>query len=1100
MANPLQSYIEQRKATSTASSLASRTTASSTNPLADYISKRTGKKDAIATSTPNATTSQVLKGQGVIPQTVDDARKMQKENPNLWQRISKELMKPVGVIAAASEGLGYLTAGDARAKNTPGKIGGIITGTQQYSFGDLWKEHYIDVMPDTATNKAIGTAMGLITDIAADPLNFIGGGLTKGGKLLDKASKLTKAGDKVADGSKLAREFAKAGITLGDDAARLATTKAGQAQLGQRALLQLFPGTRFETTLLKGAPIYEATGKLATGLTNSKVGQVMRKVFSTKTTNEAFNEVSTHFKQLAEFRKGEAMNNALDIQKKVGDLTQEQAFKLLDVIETGKKSGVGALDDLADSISGSLRAMNETEKKLGLRATDIQNYFPHVKVKSDIPLKDRMARMFSDPRKWTTALGAKNERDIVKFVGDQGTELIGTADFLKLRELPDGTFVAKAAKKAGEAVGKAKEVFKVDQSTINEINRTFGTEFFESRPAVAYAQRALASARAVTSKEFFDSTKQFALPSSDDIVKKADYFRKLIDQSQSLDIERTIKAGDMAREQIFSKGNILTKEFSKGRIDDIALKLDQLEGGLGNAFRSKVKAGSHSLDDLVRIGHTVLDDAIDNMRKLSDGGVEVTAKGLEGAKFAPDVARQIDQYQRALKPEEINVAFKTFDSIQNWWKAQALVAPSYHIRNMVGNTWNNFLAGVNDVSSYYDAGKLQMGKSVKFTDDAGRVWDTPSLVKAMDQTGVTGQGWFAKDIEQALGSEMGGLSFNPLSQNFALFRANRATGEVFENNARIAHFIHKIKSGESIAEAAASVKKYLFDYADLTDVEKNLFKRVLPFYTWTRKNIPLQLENMIKQPAKFAAIPKVTKAIEQNVEKPNEKYLSNYIKDNIGIRTGTDSKGNTYYFLLGNWLPAAQAIDFLSQPAENFVMSVSPFFKVPIELWANKSTFFEDTLGDPQAIERYPEENTSWLGLTMRKKTAYILKNIRILNELDKLNPGAIFGDKDNPSIINQILPEAGVTLPGVGTITTSEQRGGRLTPETDTAGRILQSLFGKATPYNPNFSKKFYMWDTETKINELEKAIKDARKDGQDEYAKRLREELKKFKKERRK
>lgn len=64
---------------------------------------------------------------------------------------------------------------------------------------------------------------------------------------------------------------------------------------------------------------------------------------------------------------------------------------------------------------------------------------------------------------------------------------------------------------------------------------------------------------------------------------------------------------------------------------------------------------------------------------------------------------------------------------------------------------------------------------------------------------------------------------------------------------------------------------------------------------------------------------------------------------------------------------------------------------------------------------------------------------------------------------------------------------------------RALQSLFGKMIPYNPTTARKYYMWDTDTKIRELERAIKDARRDGQDEYAKRMIEQLKKVKKERR-
>lgn len=923
------------------------------NPIKNFIGQRDSKF-----GTQSSTMKNVLgKDADALPMTVDDARELQEKDPTLWQTISKQLMKPVGLVATSTEelgkALGTASVGDVGEAgkillNTPKKLGGIITGTRERNFSDIWKEYGAEAGID----PKITTAIGLVTDIAADPLNFVGGGLTKLGKVTSKIEALHKIGKSVEIGSKLHKEMQALGLS--DDLLKLGATKSEQAIKGQRALLTLFANTRWEKSLVGGSKIYDYTGALKTGLKQTKLSQLVGKVFSTKTSDEAFNTVKNHFDNLLDYRKGQAMDEAVDIQKSIGKLDKEESLKLLDVVENyskGIRSGIQKVDDLAKRLTDNFLEIRNKEEGLGLLKTDIQDYFPHIKIKEKLPIAERLKGLFGDSKKYNTALGAYKKRKIA--------------------------------------------------GGVNEINQMFGTEFFETRPAIAFAQRALGSAKATTSKEFFNTVKQFGKNIVDDTPDIANY-------------------------------------------------------------------------------------------------VETGIKELEGLKFAPDVAQQLTAYNKAIKPEELKIAIRTFDTIQNYWKAQALVAPSYHVRNMAGNTWNNFLAGVIDPRVYFEAGKLQTGKALKFTDDAGRIWDNNLLMKAAKQTGVINEGWYAKDIESALTSELGGLSWNPLKQNFGLFRANRAVGSTFENNARLAHFIQRIKEGHTIDDAAMSVKKFLFDYGDLTEIEKGIFKRFVPFYTWTRKNIPLQFEALFKQPAKFASIVKGQKTIESQVEKPNEKYLGDYIKDNIGVRVGSDNKGNTHYFLLGNWLPAAQAIDFLSQPTENFIASVSPFIKTPAELWANKSTFFEDTFGQPSKIERYPEENQSWLGFTMRKKTTYILKNIRILNELDKLNPGGIFGDEENPSLANRIMPEMGITIPKIGTITTSEKRTGRFTPETGTGARVLQSLFGKSVPYNPSYAKKFYLWDTDTKIRELQKTIKDARRDGQKEYAKRLQEELNKVRKER--
>ena len=89
-----------------------------------------------------------------------------------------------------------------------------------------------------------------------------------------------------------------------------------------------------------------------------------------------------------------------------------------------------------------------------------------------------------------------------------------------------------------------------------------------------------------------------------------------------------------------------------------------------------------------------------------------------------------------------------------------------------------------------------------------------------------------------------------------LLHYNRKFGDAIENNSKIAHFIAKRESGLSNTEAAKSVRKYLFDYGDLTDFERKTMRTILPFYTWMRKNMPLQVQAMFEDPGRYAKIPK----------------------------------------------------------------------------------------------------------------------------------------------------------------------------------------------------------------------------------------------------
>lgn len=454
-----------------------------------------------------------------------------------------------------------------------------------------------------------------------------------------------------------------------------------------------------------------------------------------------------------------------------------------------------------------------------------------------------------------------------------------------------------------------------------------------------------------------------------------------------------------------------------------------------------------------------------------EAGQEVKHPVLKGLKFAPEQAKVIDNYYQNIKPEELKVIVRGFDKVQNLWKAQALVSPSYHIRNTVGNLWNNYIAGVNPFA-YAKATALQATPVLKkFIDKTGYVKISNKMdnyvkgvakeVNEMKKLGVINQGWYTKDIGEEVLKRVEGVGkwqtgINPLSQQNYLLQLNKKFGTVVENNARMAHYISKRAGGMSKEKAAESVKKFLFDYGDLTSFEKNVMKRFAPFYTWTKKNIPTQLEGMITQPAKYALPHKIIKQIESGVDVPNEKYMSPYITENIPVRIRTNKDGNTEYFLLGNWLPYASAIDVLSQPLETVVQMATPFLKVPIEQWANKSTFWKDTLGGYQEIERRYKQQEEFMGMSFRKKNVQLLRNIRILNDINK------WIDKNDPTATKNEWP-----------------------------AKLMQTLIGRAGTYDVGKSKYFYDMDTQDRINELKQAIKDAKRRKFDDKAKKLRQEL---------
>ena len=77
-------------------------------------------------------------------------------------------------------------------------------------------------------------------------------------------------------------------------------------------------------------------------------------------------------------------------------------------------------------------------------------------------------------------------------------------------------------------------------------------------------------------------------------------------------------------------------------------------------------------------------------------------------------------------------------------------------------------------------------------------------------------------------------------------------GRSIENQARISNFIVNARKTQSFDEAARHVNLHLFDYSDLTASQKTWMRLYIPFFTWTQKNIGLQLRMMEENPVFYS--------------------------------------------------------------------------------------------------------------------------------------------------------------------------------------------------------------------------------------------------------
>jgi hypothetical protein len=352
----------------------------------------------------------------------------------------------------------------------------------------------------------------------------------------------------------------------------------------------------------------------------------------------------------------------------------------------------------------------------------------------------------------------------------------------------------------------------------------------------------------------------------------------------------------------------------------------------------------------------------------------------------------LTNFERHTTDESVNTFVKGWDALTNMWKKSALFSVGFHARNAFGNAWNMHLAGMNAadlvkynseaLSSIEGINARAVGRSAGASKAIDKTYEE-FLQQGLKQTGATAD--FAKNAENHLMSDVRfktkgtvGKIFHPLAEvgkqdtawgkvkqlADAPFQASRQLGDAADEVSRFALFKWARDKGMSAEEAAKKVRETLFDYNQLTEAERKVFRRMAPFYTWTRKNAEFQVKAFMKDPSKFNNLNKAVQNGFANANGMDPSIQPDYMKNSFAMPIpGTDRT-------LSLNLPASDLNNILD-PGKLAIDSLNPLVKVPLELKLNTQTLN----GAP--IEQFQGQtaNVPLLG-NVPVKEAYALKNL----------------------------------------------------------------------------------------------------------------------------
>lgn len=366
-----------------------------------------------------------------------------------------------------------------------------------------------------------------------------------------------------------------------------------------------------------------------------------------------------------------------------------------------------------------------------------------------------------------------------------------------------------------------------------------------------------------------------------------------------------------------------------------------------------------------------LNDVLENLpaglssQEARKGWAAITRTAADGSRRTFWVDPEVNQILTRMNNIFTNdLSFKQmtnmWDRATAWIKTlQTTLNIPFHMRNAFGEFSQNLFAGVG-IDNYDDAARvLNALKADDVIEIAGQRLSTRSVLRSFYEQGLAFQGMTREGVAGAVAQSIDEALEKTFTANPV--KLGRKVSDFTDTYFRMAHYLEGLKRGLTPEAAADWVRQFHVDYDDLTLLERNVMRRMMPYYTFTRKNIPMQVGMLIENPGFFNALVNLTDSAHRAMGSP---ATSKFLRSNLAIPIYDDGKGNLLFL---NWnLPVADLGRFqtnIADTMQEFTGMLHPFIRVPIELGANRKL----TTGQPivrpgkewQPIGAGPLENIS---------------------------------------------------------------------------------------------------------------------------------------------
>ena len=442
----------------------------------------------------------------------------------------------------------------------------------------------------------------------------------------------------------------------------------------------------------------------------------------------------------------------------------------------------------------------------------------------------------------------------------------------------------------------------------------------------------------------------------------------------------TVYKDDLLREvdDVSKRLALIDAEVQAGTIDPAAIAALTQEQEL--MLRNLVSETKKLRVDLAAIPETRWSDAVDI---IDTGYVQLNDLTAPDIAVQPQVEELLRNANRLKDPEFAARAQELLRDYTRFSKAWLTARPGFHVRNALNNVFQFVVAG-GDMGNAKES--IDILKRINIGLEKGRTpreiaerlvkqdWikvSSPSEYRAavdaienaivyssstgfgqigevaaaagVEKVGGIGAGSKATGLTLRGGKEIPGLT--PATRGFSkgtgkYLEASKNAGTKIEEYSRFALMWDGIKKGLTPQEAIARTNKYLIDYSDLSKADR-VAKKIIPFWTFMSRNVPLQMEAMWTNPKAYM----VYQNLRRNIEAKGENYVPSYEKDRGVFVTKEEGFGK---LIPGNEIRPNFAfpgggddvIRGLIEEPKKFLANVNPVFRAPFEAFISGEKFF----------------------------------------------------------------------------------------------------------------------------------------------------------------